>query len=169
MSSYARANLRITNEKQKENSHEGITWSEMGKQNVQAEKIYSHPRLGKHELACGAYWRYITNDVGSNCENSFGSNIAGFHLASAAVIVSVFRISILHIDLFPLLFSVNENWKTLADHLGLTNTQISFFDGRYKNPADEVLKFWEVKAASTVGILYDILVELKFAYIADCL
>ena len=26
--------------KQKENSHDGITWSEMGKQNVQAEKIY---------------------------------------------------------------------------------------------------------------------------------
>ena len=28
--------------KQKENSHEGITWSEMGKQNVQAEKVYSN-------------------------------------------------------------------------------------------------------------------------------
>ena len=27
--------------KQKENSHEGITWSEMGKQNVQVEKVYS--------------------------------------------------------------------------------------------------------------------------------
>ena len=40
MSSYARANLRITNENQKEYSHEGITWSEMGKQNVQAEKVY---------------------------------------------------------------------------------------------------------------------------------
>ena len=26
--------------KQEENSHEGITWSEMGKQNVQAEKVY---------------------------------------------------------------------------------------------------------------------------------
>ena len=26
--------------KQKENSHEGITWSETGKQNVQAEKVY---------------------------------------------------------------------------------------------------------------------------------
>ena len=25
--------------KQKENSHEGITWSEMGKQNAQAEKV----------------------------------------------------------------------------------------------------------------------------------
>ena len=32
MSSYARANVRITNEKkQKANSHEGITWSEMEK------------------------------------------------------------------------------------------------------------------------------------------
>ena len=42
MSSYARANVRITNEKQKENSHEGITWSEMGKQNnVQAKEVYS--------------------------------------------------------------------------------------------------------------------------------
>ena len=26
--------------KQKENSHEGITWSEMAKQNVQAKKVY---------------------------------------------------------------------------------------------------------------------------------
>ena len=26
--------------KQNEDSHEGITWSEMGKQNVQAEKVY---------------------------------------------------------------------------------------------------------------------------------
>ena len=30
--------------KQKENSHEGITWSEMGKQNVQAEKVYYERR-----------------------------------------------------------------------------------------------------------------------------
>ena len=41
MSSYARANVRITNEKQqKENSHGGITGSKMGKQNVQAKKVY---------------------------------------------------------------------------------------------------------------------------------
>ena len=45
MSTYARANLRITNEKQKENSREGITWSEMGKQNVQAEKVYWNFKL----------------------------------------------------------------------------------------------------------------------------
>ena len=34
--------------KQMENSHEGITWSEMGKQNVQAEKVYcsqTHARI----------------------------------------------------------------------------------------------------------------------------
>ena len=49
MSSYARANLRITNEKQKENSHEGITWSEMGKQNVQAEKVYSSRRRSERD------------------------------------------------------------------------------------------------------------------------
>ena len=40
MSSYARANVRIINEKKKENSHEGITWSEMVKQNVQAKEVY---------------------------------------------------------------------------------------------------------------------------------
>ena len=34
--------------KQKENSHEGITWSEMGKQNVQAEKVY---------------WSALANDI----------------------------------------------------------------------------------------------------------
>ena len=64
---------------------------------------------------------------------------------------------------------MNDNWKALADRLGLDNTQISYFNGRFTNPADEVLKFWEVKAASTVGTLYDILVNLKFPYIADCL
>ena len=55
MSSYARANLRITNEKGKENSHVGITWSEMGKQDVQAEKVYcdtqtTKPVLRNHAL-----------------------------------------------------------------------------------------------------------------------
>ena len=35
--------------KQKENSHEGITWSEMGKQNTQAEEVY-YKRGGKKQL-----------------------------------------------------------------------------------------------------------------------
>ena len=32
--------------KQKENSHEGITWSEMGKQSVQTQKVYCFDRPG---------------------------------------------------------------------------------------------------------------------------
>ena len=41
--------------KQKENSHERITWSEMGKQNVQAEKVYKTIKwtllLNKHNVS----------------------------------------------------------------------------------------------------------------------
>ena len=40
--------------KQKENSREGITWSEMGKQNVQAEKVYCYPRAEKGTRACAS-------------------------------------------------------------------------------------------------------------------
>ena len=37
---FARANVRISNERNKrKNCHEGITWSEMGKQNVQAKEV----------------------------------------------------------------------------------------------------------------------------------
>ena len=45
MSSYARANERKLMKKQKENSHEGITWSEIVKQNLQAKEVYSEIRL----------------------------------------------------------------------------------------------------------------------------
>ena len=52
MSSYARANVRITNEKTKANSHEGITWSEMGKRNVQAKEVYSWENFDIVILVC---------------------------------------------------------------------------------------------------------------------
>ena len=55
MSSYARANVYITNDKkQKANSHEGITWSEMGKQNIQVKEVYSRGKftlIYYHKLA----------------------------------------------------------------------------------------------------------------------
>ena len=44
MSSYARQYVRITYEKRKENSLENITWSEMGKQNVQAKRGLLKPK-----------------------------------------------------------------------------------------------------------------------------
>ena len=44
--------------KQKENSREGITWSEMGKQNVQAEKVY----LPVHSAICFGIARKLVRD-----------------------------------------------------------------------------------------------------------
>ena len=57
----------------------------------------------------------------------------------------------------------------LAEYLKMERFQIVYLNDRYKNPAEETLRFWEVKAGSTVGKLYDILVELDFPYLADCL
>ena len=51
----------------------------------------------------------------------------------------------------------------------MDNSSIRFLQERKDNPADEVLRFWEVKSGSTVGALYNILVELGYPYIADIL
>ena len=62
--------------KQKKNSHEGITWSEMGKQNVQAEKVYWSSLIrflpacaSKRCLPIAEYcvqqcWQCVSEDVG---------------------------------------------------------------------------------------------------------
>ena len=49
--------------KQKENSREGITWSEMGKQNVQAEKVY-YPVLTLHFRL---FWKILSILVRDSC------------------------------------------------------------------------------------------------------
>lgn len=61
------------------------------------------------------------------------------------------------------------SWMALAEYLKMERFQIVYLNDRYTNPAEETLRFWEVKAGSTVGKLYDILVELDFPYLADCL
>ena len=68
MSSYARANLRKLMKKQKENSHEGITWSEMGKQNVQAEKVYRTETYGGRAFSSCAprLWNQLPPALRSN-------------------------------------------------------------------------------------------------------
>lgn len=64
----------------------------------------------------------------------------------------------------------DDSWKALAEKLGMDNTTIQYLDNRrVENPADEVLRHWEVKALSTVGTLYDILVDLERPLIADLL
>lgn len=67
------------------------------------------------------------------------------------------------------MFSADDHWKVLAERLGMESTAIQYLDSRSNNPADEVLRYWEVKAHSTVGALYDILVEIGCPLIADLL
>ena len=52
-SSYARANERLTYKKQKDNSHENITWSEMGKQNVPAKRSIGYFQVNKRSEGRG--------------------------------------------------------------------------------------------------------------------
>lgn len=69
-----------------------------------------------------------------------------------------------------LLFLADDHWKFLAERLGMDNNSIKYLDSkRVENPADEVLRYWEVKANSTVGALYDILVDIGCPFIADLL
>lgn len=72
---------------------------------------------------------------------------------------------------FLLIFflSGDDSWKVLAHTLAMDNSSIRFLQERKDNPADEVLRYWEVKSGSTVGALYNILVELGYPYIADIL
>ena len=52
----------------------------------------------------------------------------------------------------------------------MDRTKIQYYDRPvFKNPGEEVLKFWENKGGSTVGALYDLLVQLEYPVIADLL
>ena len=59
--------------KQKENSHEGITWSEMGKQNVQAEKVYStsHPTYNVNNISVFGKKNIVYTDTENRQVNEY--------------------------------------------------------------------------------------------------
>ena len=68
------------------------------------------------------------------------------------------------------MFLADDHWKVLAERLGMEHVAIRYLDSRRNsNPADEVLRHWEVKAHSTVGELYNILVDIGCPIIADLL
>ena len=54
--------------KQKENSHEGITWSEMGKQNVQAEKVYWLVEKGRKSNRAARAARFLVQFFDVLCQ-----------------------------------------------------------------------------------------------------
>jgi len=62
-----------------------------------------------------------------------------------------------------------EEWKVVAEALGLTPPEIRFLDNRTLNPLDAALAFIVRQRSITVGDLYDLLNERGFPVIADLL
>ena len=60
-----------------------------------------------------------------------------------------------------------EEWKLVAEKLGLTPKEIRFLDKRTLNPLDAALTFVAKQRHITVGDLYDLLSECGFPLIAD--
>ena len=64
---------------------------------------------------------------------------------------------------------MNDKWKTLAEKLGIKNVDIEFYGGNAQNPAESVLTDLQFRGGSTVGSLYDHLIDLDLQLIADYL
>lgn len=70
--------------------------------------------------------------------------------------------------MFDFVFVVGgEEWKLVAEALGLTLQEIRFLDNRTLNPLDAALAFIVKQRHITVGDLYDLLSECGFPAIAD--
>ena len=70
--------------------------------------------------------------------------------------------------MFDFLYVVGgEEWKLVAEALGLTPQEIRFLDHRTLNPLDSALAFIAKQRHITVGELYDMISECGFPVIAD--
>lgn len=67
------------------------------------------------------------------------------------------------------MFLGGEEWKQLAEKLGLSPAEIRFLDNRTRNPCIEVLSHIRNQRFIDVGTLYDALVECGFPVLADVL
>ena len=77
-----------------------------------------------------------------------------------------FFIWVLHLYLFYVsAFSGGEEWKIVADRLGVKDAYIRYFDNRFRNPVELILNVCDLN----VGKLYDVLVECEFPLLADLL
>lgn len=63
--------------------------------------------------------------------------------------------------------TVSGKWQIVASHVGLKIDDIKYMEQRSKEPAEDVLSYWEVRAHTTVGALYDVFVDCGFCGIAD--
>jgi len=62
-----------------------------------------------------------------------------------------------------------EEWKEVAERLGLTPREIRFLNNRTLNPFDAALAFIARRQNITVANLYDLLKECGYPYVADLL
>ena len=62
-----------------------------------------------------------------------------------------------------------EEWKEVAERLGLTPREIRFLDSRTLNPFDAALAFIARQRNITVADLYELLNECGYPVIADLL
>ena len=62
-----------------------------------------------------------------------------------------------------------DEWKEVAEGLGLTPREIRFLDKRTLNPLDAALAFIAKQRYVSVGELYDLLNEHGFPVLADLL
>ena len=60
-----------------------------------------------------------------------------------------------------------DDWKIVAETLGLTPLEIRFLDNRVLNPASVALSFVASQRLLTVGNLYDVLTACNLPFIAD--
>ena len=62
-----------------------------------------------------------------------------------------------------------DEWKQVAEALGLTRREIRFLDRRTLNPFEAALNFICRQRSLSVGELYDLLTECGFPMMADLL
>ena len=70
---------------------------------------------------------------------------------------------------FSLGLAGGDEWKVVAERLGLTPREIRFLDKRTLNPCDAALSFIANQRPTSVGDLYDVINDCGFPKIADLL
>ena len=63
--------------------------------------------------------------------------------------------------------TVGDQWKVVADRLGLRVSEIQFLDERYRNPSEPTLEYGARRYGMNVDDLYDVLTECEIPILAD--
>ena len=74
--------------------------------------------------------------------------------------------------MFRFLFVIvagGDEWKLVAEKLGLSRREIRFLDTRTSNPVDALLRFITNQRYLSVGELYQILCDCELSAVADLL